>query len=148
MNIYYKPDDEFLVCAREEFKNIPHTEIFTPSSQKGALNSFYGKHHTEESKKLISQNQKGWKHTEEAKQKISLARTGIKRPKSVGEKISKSISGENHHMSGKKCSKEVKDKISNTKSKNPYKHNEERRKKISDAAKLREAKKRCMIYNY
>ena len=145
MSIYYDPNDELVIELQKSLKGIPNYEIFTPGSQKGKLNSFYGKHHTEESKKLISKNQKGWKHTEETKLKMSLDRTGVKRPKSVGEKISKSISGENHHMWGKNCSKEVKDKISNTKRNNPYKHDEERRKKISKAAKLREAKKRCLI---
>ena len=145
MTIYYNPNDEFLLQIKEEFKNIPYVDIFNPSSQKGVLNSFYGKKHTEESKKLISENQKGWKHTDEAKQKIRISKLGVKRPKSVGENISNSISGEKHHMWGKTCSDEVKNKISQTKKNNPYKHDEERRKKISEAAKLRESKKRCLI---
>lgn len=145
MPIYQDTEDEFLSLLKEGLKNIPHDVIFTPSSQKGKLNSFYGKHHTEESKKLISENQKGWKHTKEAKEKIRVSKLGIKRPSDVCEKISKSNSGENHHMWGKNCSDVVKNKISKTKKTKPYKHDEERRRKISEAAKLREYKKRCLI---
>lgn len=145
MSIYYNPEDEFLIQLKEEIKSIPMDVVFTPSSQKGNLNSFYGKHHTEESKRLISENQKGWKHSDEAKEKIRASRLGVKRPSSVCEKISNSNSGEKHPMWGKNCSDEVKKKISETKKNKPYKHNEERRRKISEAAKLRELKKRCLI---
>ena len=149
MNIYSpKDDDEFFVSLKEWIKNnpfdIPHDAV-NHLPQNGKNNGFYGFHHTEESKRKISENQKGWKHSEEAKRKIQKARLGVKRPIAVGEKISNSICGENHHMWGKKCSEQTKQKISNTKKTSPYKHNEERRRKISEAAKLREMKKRCLI---
>ena len=149
MNIYsFSNDDEFLSDLKQWIKNnkfeIPPNSI-NCNAQNGSNNGFYGYHHTDESKKLISENQKGWKHTEEIKLKMSLDRTGVKRPAWVGEKISKSISGENHHMWGKETSSETKKKISQTKQKNPYKHNEESRRKISEAAKLREMKKKCLI---
>jgi hypothetical protein len=146
MNIY-KPD-EFFLDMKEWLKQNPielKFPIFQPGCQKGELNSFYGRHHTEESKKLISENQKGWKHSDEAKEKIRLSRIGIKRSKEVCDKISKSNSGENHHMWGKICSDDVKNKISETKKNKPYKHNDAVRKKISEAAKLREMKKKCLI---
>jgi hypothetical protein len=76
---------------------------------------------------------------------MSLDRTGVKRPAWVGEKISKSISGKNHHMWGKETSDETKKKISQSKQKNPYKHSEDSKRKISEAAKLRELKKKCLI---
>ncbi len=147
MNIY-SPDDEFLSTLKEWMKNNPFEipkDAVNHLPQNGKNNGFYGFHHTEESKRKISENQKGWKHSEDSKEKIRKARSGIKRPASVGEKISNSISGEKHHMWGKKWSEEVKQKISDTKKKSPYSHNEERRKKISKAAKLREMKKRCLI---
>ena len=142
MIIYYNPNDEFAIEIRNSLKDVPHTEVFTPSSQKGVLNNFYGQHHTEESKLLIGANQKGWKHTDSAKEKIRIARLNVPREVSTRQKISNSNGGENHHMWGKFCSDDVKQKISDTKKNNPYKHNEERRRKISAAAKLREAKKR------
>jgi len=149
MNIYSSSnDDEFLSDLKQWIKN---NKFELPSNasnyniQNGNNNGFYGFHHTDESKKLISENQKGWKHTEETKLKMSLDKTGVKRPAWVGEKISKSVSGKNHHMWGKKTSDETKKKISQSKQKNPYKHNEDSKRKISEAAKLRELKKKCLI---
>ena len=138
---------EFIDSLREWCKNTPMEipkDAVNHNPQNGINNAFYGRHHTEESKRLISENQKGWHHTDSAKERISKARKGIKRPE-VGVKISQSISGEKHHMWGKKCSEETKQKISETKKTNPYKHDEERRRKISEAAKMREMKKKCQI---
>lgn len=144
MNIY--TPDEYFLNELKKFQPNDNDFVYSPSnSQKGSLNNFFGRHHTEESKRLISENQKGWNHTEEAKEKIRNARLGVKRPDCVKEKISIANKGENHHMWGKKCSDEVKRKISETKKLNPYKHSEEIRKKISEAAKLRGMKKKGIV---
>lgn len=42
----------------------------------GALNPFYGRHHTEKTKKEHGDAVRGYKHTEEAKRKMSLQRKG------------------------------------------------------------------------
>lgn len=55
----------------------------------GKENHFYGKHHTEESKKKISGKAKLRKHTEEHKNKISLAGIGRKHSKESIEKMCK-----------------------------------------------------------
>ncbi len=44
----------------------------------GEKNPFYGKNHTEESKRLISEVHKGSKHSEQAKKKMSISRKGKK----------------------------------------------------------------------
>ena len=146
MNIY-SPDQEFIDSIQQWMKENPETQkfpIFELGSQKGKLNSFYGKNHTEQSKKLIK-NQKGWKHSDSSKEKMRLSKIGIKKSKEICKKISDANSGEKHHMWNKKTPEEVIQKIKDTKKKNPYKHNDEAKKKISEAAKLREEKKRCLI---
>jgi len=47
----------------------------------GEENTFFGKHHSEKSKKLISENNMGKKHTQEAKDKISASMKGKKKSK-------------------------------------------------------------------
>lgn len=102
-------------------------------AHSGKNNYFYGKHHTEEVKKTmseklkgktfeerfgkkksdeiklkISKRTKGRKLTEEHKKKISLSKTN------PSEKIRKiyslALSGENNGMFGKKASKETREK--------------------------------------
>lgn len=48
---------------------------------RGEKNPFYGKHHTEESKKKMSEAHKGIKATDDTKQKLSEIRKGGKNPK-------------------------------------------------------------------
>lgn len=62
---------------------------------KTHVNGFYGKSHSDETKKLISIANSGRHHTEEAKQKMSIAR-----------------SGEKNHMFGKHQTEKTKAKIS------------------------------------
>jgi hypothetical protein len=57
--------------------------------------SFTGKHHTEESKRLIAEASRGRRHTDATKEKISMAHKG-----------------EKHHNYGKQLSDETKQKIS------------------------------------
>ena len=150
MSIYlFKDNDEFVLSIKEWLKQnvveLPEDNK-NYNCQKGELNNFYGKKHIKKSRKLISQNKKPWNHTEEAKEKIRNARKNVPRSEETKSKISLKNSKEKHHMWGKKCDEEVKKKISNTKKNKPYKHSEEVRKKISEAAKLREKnKKLCLI---
>lgn len=66
-------------------------------AQLGDKNGMYGRHHSEESRKLIGDNQRGWTHTEEAKRKIGDAtiriHTGLKRSEETKRKISDSCKG-------------------------------------------------------
>jgi len=57
----------------------------------------------------------GKTHTDEAKKKISESRTGTKWNDDVKQRISDSIKGENHPMYGKKHRKETIDKMSEVK---------------------------------
>ena len=74
--------------SQEELKALgmyynrpPEELIFLPASEhrafkKGENNPFYGKKHSEESKKRIGEKSKGRRHSEEAKKKISEANKG------------------------------------------------------------------------
>lgn len=61
-----------------------------PPVLRGEDNGFYGRHHTEETRRILSEKHKGKTHTEETKQKMSEKRKGV--PKSeehrrkIGEK--------------------------------------------------------------
>lgn len=88
----------------------------------GEKNAFYGKHHTKESKKKLSDALKGkmvgennpfygQTHSEETKQKLSeyaSARTGDKNPNYGNH----ALAGENHPWYGKHLPEETKQKIS------------------------------------
>lgn len=58
----------------------------------GENNPFYGKKHTEETKRKISEKKKGSKHTEESKKKISAANLGRKMPRDAVERVRLKIS--------------------------------------------------------
>lgn len=72
---------------------------------QGKNNPFYGKHHTEETKKKLSELHKGKKLSEETKKKISKKTSGKNHPM-YGK------TGENSPCYGKKHSKETKRKMS------------------------------------
>ena len=93
--------------------------------QAGEKNPFYGKTHSEESKKKISESQKGKHLSEETKRKMSESRKGRPSPNK----------GKPAHNKGIPMSEEQKRKISESK-KNI---SEETRKKLSDALKGRPA---------
>ena len=88
----------------------------------GDSNPFYGKTHSEKSRKIISEKQSlrtgennsfyGKKHTEETKKKISEANSGIKRTDEFKQHLSEINSGEKNHFYGKKHSEETKKKMS------------------------------------
>lgn len=70
---------------------IPHTEEHKKMMSKrytGSGNPFFGKKHSEDALKKITQHSTGvCRISDEAKKKMSDERMGVKRPASVGEKI-------------------------------------------------------------
>lgn len=80
----------------------------------GEDNPFYGKHHTEETKQLISKNATGRIMAEETKQKISESTKGKIFSEETRNKISESLKGNNWNLGkrGKKASPEARDNIS------------------------------------
>jgi hypothetical protein len=89
LGIPYNPSEHVDESVEEEF--------VAWSSQKGRMNCFYGKKHTEEHKQKMSNLFKGRRLSEETKRKLSEAQTG-----------------EKHHLYGKKRSDETKEKIALT----------------------------------
>ena len=87
----------------------------------GDSNPFYGKKHTEESKRKMSECAKqrtgdknsffGRHHSEETKEKIRQANTGRKHTEDELRKMSEKQMGENNHFYGKKHTKEAKEKM-------------------------------------
>lgn len=89
-------------------------------------NGFYGKYHSQESKKKISDKIKEWykenknpmfgrRHSEEAKKKISEKNKGLKRTEEAKKKLSDVIKKKGHPMFGRKHSEESKRKMSKAK---------------------------------
>lgn len=70
------------------------------------------KHHSGETKKKISEAQKGKHHSEETKKKMSEARKGKHRSEETKKRMSEALKGENHPMWGKYHSEETKKKMS------------------------------------
>jgi hypothetical protein len=117
---------------------------------QGKENPIYGKNHSEETRRKMSENRKGkYKgipkseehkkkialantgktHTEETKKKLSLIHTGMVASDETKKKLSEMRKGENHPLYGKKHSEETKKKISEKNSK----PSEEKKKKMSKA---------------
>ena len=79
--------------------------------QNGEKNPFYGKHHTEETKKKISEKNSNRKITEETRKKLSLARIKTWQNEEYRVKMIKNLSGENNPNYGKRHTDNVKDII-------------------------------------
>ena len=117
----------------------------------GENNPFYGKHHTEETKKFLSERvfsketrkrmseaKKGKKLSKEHSQKIALGNTGKRRTEEVKKKMSAGKMGEKNPFYGKKHTPESKKKISEqtTGENNPFygkQHTEEFKSGLSEA---------------
>ena len=118
-------------------------------SQMGENNSFYGKRHSEETRKILSEMNRGennsnyGKHlSDEIKKKISVANTGRIISDETRKKLSQTQSGENNGMYGKHHSEESRMKMSHTRQemyngeKNPMygkHHSENTKEKIRQA---------------
>ena len=112
-------------------------------SCSGELNPWYGKKHTEETKRKMSEDRKGMKHTEETKRKMSEARKGKTLSEETKRKMSEAKKGIKHTeehkrnmreaKKGMKHTEESKRKISETKKGRTF--SEEHKRKISEAKK-------------
>lgn len=78
-------------------------------STSGEKNGMFGKHHSEETRKKIGDNQRGWHQTDEAKAKISQSASRLNRGRKASEearrKISESRKGKEPWNKGKKLGK-------------------------------------------
>lgn len=127
------------VPCPEELKK-KYSEMFT-----GEGNPFYGKHHTDETRKVLSEQHTGMKASDDARAKMSQSQTErfkdpVERAKCGWEHTeeqkkahSEHMSGEGHPMFGKHHSEETKKKISEAR----QNLSDEARKNLSIAAKAR-----------
>ena len=88
---YHRPASELIFLTTREHnafkkgkKLSEETRKRISEMNKGENHPFYGKHHTDEAKKKISEAHKGKHHTEDTKKKMSEARKG--KPKSAEHK--------------------------------------------------------------
>ena len=146
-NIHTKETKKKMSVAKKGKKpwNKGKTGIFT-----GTKNPFYGKHHSEETKRFLSERvisketkkkmsvaKKGKKLSIEHSRKIALGNTGKKRTEEVKKKASERMMGERNPWRGKHHSEETKKKLSelNKGEKNAFfgkTHTEESKRKQSD----------------
>jgi len=121
-NIHTEETKKKMSVAKKGKKpwNKGKTGIFT-----GTKNPFYGKHHSEETKRFLSERvisketkkkmsvaKKGKKLSIEHSRKIVLGNTGKKRTEEFKKKSSKRMMGERNHWRGKHHSEEAKKKLS------------------------------------
>lgn len=115
--------DRYITTPEEyEEAKIAYSKAIKQMYLNGYCNPMTGRHHTEETKRKISEKHKGMPMSEEAKRKISESSKGEKsywygkhRTEKTKEKISKhhaDFKGKNHPMYGKHLSEETKKKIS------------------------------------
>jgi group I intron endonuclease len=89
------------------------SKIKNSISNFGEKNGFFGKHHTEENKKIMSELKKGKPLKEEHKLNIGKAIKGRKDSEETLIKKSNRMIGKNNPMFGKPWSQESKEKVSN-----------------------------------
>lgn len=99
----------------------------------GSKNPNYGKKHSDETLKKISESLVGKKHSAESRQKMSEARKGRRVSRETRQRMSEAQRGAKHAFYGKNHSEESRQKISE--SLKGRKHSEESRRKISEAKK-------------
>lgn len=126
--------------TKKKQSNIAKERFSVPEN-----NPFYGKHHTEETRNIIRQKNKGksppnkGKHlSEETKQKISKAKKG--KPLSDAEKEARILVG--NKLKGRKLTEEQKEKISAANKGKII--SEESKKKMSDAKKGKRSEWLCI----
>lgn len=108
-------------------------------SQTGEKNHFYGKTHSDETKRKQSEVKKGKKPSDETRKKMSESHTGRKRPPRSPEhrrKISEALKGKSPSQETRRKMSETHKRIGN-KPPNPKGHikSEETRRKLSEANK-------------
>ena len=75
--------------TRLHMQNISeYTRQKMSESHKGEKNPFYGKHHTEDNKRKISESHKGKRHTDDTRKKMSESRKGKKFSEETRRKMS------------------------------------------------------------
>jgi hypothetical protein len=131
-NRYLKKENEGIcpVCGKETYfiglKRGYCKFCSYECANSGENHPFFGKHHTEKTKRKISDTEKGKHCSEESKKKMSDAKKGEKNPnygKHPSEETRKKMSdankgkmgGENHPMYGKHHTEETKKKMSDAK---------------------------------
>ena len=107
----------------------------------GTNNPMYGRKHSEETRKKLSEVNKGKKHSEESRKKLSEVNKGKKHSEESKKKMSEV-------QKGKKVSEETRKRMSEAHK--GKKHSEETRKRMSEANKGRkhseESKKKMRAY--
>ena len=108
------PDIGYNVAKGGAGDTFPSEEskIKNSISNFGEKNGFFGKHHTEENKKIMSDLKKGKPLTEEHKANIGKAGRGRKESPETCKKKSIRMSGENNPMYGTHWEEEAKEKVS------------------------------------
>lgn len=128
----------------EMYYNRPYYELIflTPAEHRRLHRK--GKHHSDETRRKISEAKKGHTVTEETRRKMSEAQKGRTFTEETRRKMSEAQKGENHPLFGKHRSDETRRKISEAmKGKKRKSYTEETRRKMSEAAKRRWAAVKC-----
>ena len=76
-------------------------------AQKGENNPMYGKHHSEETRNKMSEAKKGMQHSEETRKKMSEAKKGMQHSEETRKKMSEAKKGEKHPKAKKVYCNEV-----------------------------------------
>ena len=98
---------EELKALRMYYNRPPEELIFLPASEhrafkKGENNPFYGKKHSEESKKRIGEKSKGRRHSEETRRKMRESHKGKPKSEEHKKKLSESAKGKNTWIKGRR----------------------------------------------
>jgi len=102
---YYNPNDEFCLEVRQWFLDNPQddSDYEYADVSSGQMNPFYGKKHTEETKKEMSYAAKN--RTEEQKQNLSIAaykrKKGWKHSEETIKKMSETAKKQNRKYFGR-----------------------------------------------
>ena len=142
-------------CGKiREIQKASYRSLCKSCVKKGEKNPFYGKHHSDETKKKISDAGIGEKNhnfgqhrNKETRKKISKTKKGQHPSEETKQKISNAMRGEKNHKYGKHHSKETRKKISEVLKKRGggfggKHHSAETLKKMSD---IKERKKASQI---
>ena len=102
----------------------------------GTNNPMYGRNHSEEAKKKMSEASKRINLSDETRKKMSESRKGKKRSEETRKRMSEANKGKNNPMYGRKFSEEHRKKIGEANK--GRKLSEESRKKIGKASSVRQ----------